>query len=253
MKQPLVLLHGWGVNSLIWNQILPLLESEFDIYVIDLPGYGEDIDYAGDYSLDAIANEVLSRAPEKAIWIGWSLGGTIAMAAAIAQPERFFKLQLVSATPRFLNGPDWDFGVDQEPFATLADDFENDYTKAVQKFLLLQVVTDDRARLKKSRTMVRDLGLALNQFKPPNRRTLRAGLEILSDTDLRAQLGNLTVETQVVAGRHDHVVPVAASEFLFNQLANGHSIHPFDAGHLPFIESSSQYIEALTTFANPTQ
>ena len=100
--------------------------------------------------------------------------------------------------------------------------------------------------------MVRELGRTLKQCIPPSPHTLGAGLRILSDTDLRSQLGELKVETQVITGRDDHVVPMAASEFLFSQLANGHSIHRFKTGHLPFLEAPSEYIEALTTFANST-
>lgn len=238
---------------MIWNRLLPLLESDFDVSVIDLPGYGNDVDYAEEYSLDAVADEVLARAPDQAIWAGWSLGGTIAMAAAIAQPARFLKLQLVSATPRFLTGPDWDFGVDLEPYESLANDFDKDYEKAIQKFLLLQVLTDDRSRFRESRTMVRELGRSLNQCNPPSSRTLRAGLKILSDTDLRPRLADLQVETQVIAGSNDHVVPVEANEFLFGQLENGHSLHIFNTGHMPFLEAPTKYIEALNMFANPTQ
>jgi pimeloyl-[acyl-carrier protein] methyl ester esterase len=250
VKHPLVLLHGWGVNSLIWNRILPLLESDFDLTVINLPGYSSEIEYGGDYSLDAIANEVLARAPDQAIWVGWSLGGTIAMAAALAQPQRFLKLQLVSTTPRFLKGPDWQSGVSMEPFESLADDFDRDYEKAIRKFLLLQVFTGERSKLKDAKILVRDLSQTLLEGQRPTGDTLQAGLRLLGETDLRPRLAELKVQTQVIAGRNDHLVPVKASEFLFSRLENGHSIHVLETGHLPFLEAPSKYIEALTNFAN---
>ncbi len=69
-KKSLVLLHGWGVNSLIWNRVLPNLEKHFELTLIDLPGYGNDVDYVGSYTLETIVDEVLSRAPERANWVG---------------------------------------------------------------------------------------------------------------------------------------------------------------------------------------
>ena len=253
VKQPLVLLHGWGVNSSIWNPILPLLDPGFEVTVIDLPGYGNDVDCVEEYSLGGVANEFLARAPAQAVWVGWSLGATVAMSAAISHPERVLKLQLVSPTPRFLNGSDWNFGVGLAPFESLADEFDVNYEKALQKFLLLQVHTNDRIRFRESRAMVKELGRTLNQKNPPSRDTLRAGLKILCDTDQRSQLGDLTVSTQVIAGRDDQIVPIEASEFLYQQLENGHSFHRFDASHLPFLEAPNEYIEALTTFVNPIQ
>ena len=253
MKQPLVILHGWGVNASIWDRIIPLLDSSFEVTAIDLPGYGSDIDYVGEYTLDAIAEEVLSRAPDQATWVGWSLGGTVALAAAISRPNRFLNLQLVSSTPCFINRTDWQHGVGIGPYESLADDFEKSYEKAIKKFLLLQVFTKDRIQFKESRQMVRELTQMQIQSQPPTTRTLREGLNILRNTDLRAQISQLTIATQVIAGRNDHIVPVAASEHLFHQLTNGHSLKLFDTGHLPFLEAPGKYIEALTTFTNPTQ
>jgi pimeloyl-[acyl-carrier protein] methyl ester esterase len=253
MNQPLVLLHGWGMNALVWDRIMPLLEAHFEVTAIDLPGYGDDIDYFDEYSLDAVVNEVLSRAPEKANWVGWSLGATIAMAAAILRPERFMKLQLVSATPCFLTRPDWSHGIELAPFESLARTFDEDYQKAIKSFLLLQVLTNDRIQFKESRVLVRELTADLIRSPRPRNQTLQEGLKILSQTDLRPQLSRLSVETQLIAGNRDHVVPTAASEFLFRHLPNGHSFQVFRAGHLPFLQVPSKYIEALTQFMNLTQ
>lgn len=253
MKNPLVLLHGWGMNALTWDRIIPSLESHFEVTVIDLPGYGNDVDYIDEYSLDAVVRAVLSRAPEKANWVGWSLGATIAMRAAILRPERFLKLQLVSATPCFLKRPDWQHGVALGPFESLAHDFEQDYEKAIKKFLLLQVLTNDRVQFKESRKLVRELATDLVRSPRPTNRTLQEGLNILSQTDLRPQLSRLSVETQVIAGNRDQVVPMEASGSLFSDLPNGHSFQVFRAGHLPFLQAPSMYIEALTQFMNSTR
>lgn len=251
MKQPLVLLHGWGVNRQVWNPILPELENHFELTRIDLPGYGNDTGYAGEYSMDSIVQEVLARAPKKSNWVAWSLGATIAIEAAITYPERFLKLQLVSPTPRFLKSDDWDRGVDIAAFRALADDFERDYAKAVQRFLLLQVHSDDRARFKKTRPMIRSLADAIHQLPRPTDRTIGASLQLLGDSDLRVQLEKLNLDIQVIAGKNDRIVPVTASEHLYSNLVNGDSIHLFDTGHLAFLEEPTKYIEALTRFLSP--
>ena len=101
--------------------------------------------------------------------------------------------------------------------------------------------------------MVQELARSFNQHQPPTNRTLRAGLQILSDTDLRSRLSDLKVETQVIAGRNDRVVPVKASEYLFSRLGNGHSMHQFNTGHMPFLQAPSNYIEVLTSLVNSAQ
>lgn len=252
MKPPLVLIHGWGVNSNIWQPIVAPLASQFDVTLIDLPGYGADTEHGGDYSLEAIVKAVLDRAPPLANWVGWSLGGTAALAAALAHPDRFMKLQLVSTTPCFINGADWEFGVEETPYDQLAQDFDADYDKALKRFLLLQLFSNDRSQLKKNRSIVRDLLTILGELPPPTSETLRGGLEILKQVDLRPRLGELEVRTQVIAGQNDLVVPASASEYLFGQLKFGESLHLLQSGHLPFLEETDKYIGTLTSFLTTT-
>jgi len=248
MKPALVLLHGWGVNSRIWDPVLDRLETEFDVTVVDLPGYRSDINYSLEYSLDAVAHEILARAPQKASWVAWSLGATLAIGAAIKQPERFEKLQLVSPTPKFLRSDDWEYGGQLTHFEKMAADFESDYQSGLRKFLLLSVLSKDRSQALPSTRLVRQVTALMAQEPTPSHRTLQAGLNILRDTDLRARLSELTVDTQVIAGDQDHIVPSEASRFLFDQLPNGQSFIPLQAGHIPFLQSPAEYIETLISF-----
>ena len=99
--------------------------------------------------------------------------------------------------------------------------------------------------------MVRELNKLLAQSDPPSQSTLQSGLQLLRQTDLRDQLGKLTVETQVVAGQSDRVVPMTASRYLFDRLGDGQSDHSFislSGGHLPFLQHASDYIECLEQF-----
>ncbi len=254
MKPRLVLLHGWAVNSRIWNLILDQLRARYEVMILDLPGYGTQTDYDGDYDLDSVVEDVLSRAPETANWIGWSLGGTITLAAAIAQPQRFKKLQLISTTPKFLNSQSWNHGVDIEPFEALSLGFEANYSKSLKRFLLLQTFSEDPAEKQRAIPLVRQLCTMLTQDDPPSQRTLQLGLQILRQTDLRDQLGKLTIPTQIIAGQSDRVVPMAASKYLYNEMNQDHLEHSFKSlpgGHLPFLQSASDYIGCLETFIPP--
>lgn len=250
MKPALVLLHGWAINSNVWNPILDELESEFELSIVDLPGYGDDAGYQEDYSLDTVVEAVLARAPKVANWVGWSLGGTIAIAAALKHPERFEKLQLVSTTPRFVNCENWTAGSKSTSFDNLVDDCKTDQQSAIRKFLMLAALNSSKP--KQSVRLVRKLENELSKSASPTLQTLLAGLEILRSTDLRPQLGELRVETQVVAGFQDQITPPQASRHLFEQLPNGHSFHCLEASHLPFLQATSGYIEKLASFIKNT-
>ncbi len=252
MKPRLVMLHGWAVNSRIWDPILADLQSEFEVTQVDLPGYGSDTDYEGEYLLNSIVNETLARAPEKATWVAWSLGATIAIAAAIEYPERFEKLQLISPTPKFLSNETWELGSESTRFLQLAADFEADFLSGLRKFLLLSAFSNDRSQRLPATKLVRKVAALIRQEKTPSHQTLQSGLEILRDTDLRDHLTDLKVPTQVIVGTDDQIVPPEASRFLFEQLPNPHSFREFHAGHLPFLQSPSEYIETLISFTQDT-
>ncbi len=249
MTLPLVLLHGWGVNTAIWNALIPKLEPEFELHIIELPGYGNSPPTQTEMSLVEITENVLSQAPDQAVWVGWSLGGTIALNAALTHPERIRKLQLISMTPRFLTGSGWEHGIRKEAFDQLAISFRGDYTKALQSFLRLQLYKTDRAEQRISRQMAKDLTTQIVARHTPSVAVLQNGLAILANTDLRDQLPHLTIDTQIIAGRNDPLVPIEASHFLDQNLTSPHSLIEMETGHIPFLESTKGYIKALTRFS----
>ena len=91
----LVLLHGWGLNAKVWDCITPQLASHFTLHLVDLPGYGRSGGF-GAMSLEEMAQRVLENAPERAIWLGWSLGGLVASQVALSHPDRVQALVTVA-------------------------------------------------------------------------------------------------------------------------------------------------------------
>ena len=239
MKIPLVLLHGWGVNSQIWNPLLPHLQSTFEVHALDLPGYGFDSGFVGDFSMQHVANRVLEVAPPQAVWVAWSLGATIAMHAALQSPERFQKLQLVSATPCFMAAANWEFGMTAEPLASLANLFDVSYEKGLKKFLLLQSCKQSTAR-----ESVRSLSESILKLPCPSTETLRNSLNLLTESDLRSKVADLQVPTQVVTGKYDRIVAPSASHWLADAIPHARYVS-LNAGHLPFLDAQDDYLNSL--------
>ncbi len=48
----LVLLHGWGLHSVVWDPVVPALLQHFQVTVIDLPGMGRSPLPKGHYDLN---------------------------------------------------------------------------------------------------------------------------------------------------------------------------------------------------------
>ncbi len=239
MVEPLVLLHGWGLNRCVWDPFLSELDPSL-AFPLDLPGYGGPT--VSPYDLASLASELLAKSPAHAVWFGSSLGGMIALQAAIMQPDRISKLVLVGTTPRFVKEQNWQYGTDVEVFMQFTRDLEADYLKALNRFLLLQA-----GRAEQSRYLIRELIANIDRCGRPTVEVLRSGIQCLQQADLRPQLASVSCPTLIVQGTLDRITPPAAAEYLQAHI-NGAELRTMHAGHLPFMSHPSDFANTVGNF-----
>ncbi|MBI4541685.1 MAG: alpha/beta fold hydrolase [Gemmatimonadetes bacterium] len=94
-----LLIHGYGESLLSWQSVFDRLSRRADVVAIDLPGSGLSSKPAHGYATDSLGSMVLQALDalriEEAILVGHSLGGAVAMAAAVAAPTRVRGLVLI--------------------------------------------------------------------------------------------------------------------------------------------------------------
>lgn len=87
---PVVLIHGFGEDSAIWNGLVACLEYEFQLIVQDLPGSGSS-EVIEDMSLEGMAESLYFILQQdqirQCVVIGHSMGGYIALALAEKYPD----------------------------------------------------------------------------------------------------------------------------------------------------------------------
>ena len=98
---PLVLLHGLGGTIENWRGIAPALARSHRVLVPDLPGHGHSEALPDGAHLDEFADCVVAMAEAEgigsAVWIGHSLGGTVALRAAVRRPDAVRGVVLAAA------------------------------------------------------------------------------------------------------------------------------------------------------------
>jgi len=241
----LVLIHGWGLHGGIWDTLVPLLEPHFRVTRVDLPGHGGSA-WGGERTLDDMAQAVLCAAPSAAYWVGWSLGGLVALRAALREPVRIPALVLLASTPCFIRKPDWPYAMLPELLDTFAAELETDYARTLQRFLALQVrgSEDAGATLRQLRATLQAGGL-------PQPQGLRTGLAVLRESDLRRELPDLQMPVQLLGGARDTLVPAAAAQQTARLLPRAQLAVIDGAGHAPFITRPAQVALALQSFLQP--
>lgn len=239
----LVLLHGWGLHSGVWDETAAALAENFRVTLIDLPGHGRSPLLSGHYSLTTLAQQLLESAPPHAMWLGWSLGGIIARHLAAQHPERVNKLILVASTPKFVNAPDWEHGVEAATLDEFVRALTSDYRSCIKRFLALQL----RGSAHAAQTLRRLNDIAFRHGEP-DRRALSAGLALLRDSDLRDELGGITCPALVIAGERDTLTPPDAQRFLAAHLPQAYLSVIAGAGHAPFLSHAPEFLRALNEF-----
>jgi pimeloyl-ACP methyl ester carboxylesterase len=88
---PVVLVHGLGGLASNWRLIAPDLARDRRVLVPELPGHGGSEPLRGAASIDPFVEAVLAAADAEGIaqapWVGHSLGGLVALRAALIRPE----------------------------------------------------------------------------------------------------------------------------------------------------------------------
>jgi esterase len=104
--QPLALLHGFlgsGRNLATLARGLAAGAPQHSVYAFDLPGHGGSPPLAADADLAAVARELLrsARARSATPWtlVGHSLGGRVALKAALLEPAAVAHLTLLDISP----------------------------------------------------------------------------------------------------------------------------------------------------------
>lgn len=269
----LVFLHGWGMHSGVWEEVVEGLVDHYRITLIDLPGHGYsrlayqmpspnhnqvkqkgygfrentliglDANDGSTLTLRGLSQWVAAHAPSKAIWIGWSLGGLIAQRLAIDMPERVNKLVLVSASPCFVRRPDWPYAVDYRVLHQFAESLRQDYRATLKRFLALEVHGGEHEA-----GQLRALRALVFQHGDPDPDWLRAGLHLLETEDLRPELQYIACPTLLLMGRRDNLVPASAGKAVQRLLYNAH-LHVFSgAAHAPFFSHGQEFIDHLQVF-----
>ena len=100
-RPPIVLCHGFDSNCLEFRRLFPLLEQEFDVYAVDILGWGftdsRGQDCGPEFKRKALAAFIEAIVGGPAAVLGASLGGALAIDLAVARPDLVDRLILVDA------------------------------------------------------------------------------------------------------------------------------------------------------------
>jgi len=241
----LVFLHGWGLNSDVWEDVASELAQRYTVTLVDLPGHGRSELIHQDYQLEAIAQQLAEAIPTPATWVGWSLGGLIALQIAHQHPEQVNGLVMVASSPQFVKSEEWPHAVEPAIFEKFASDLEEDYQATLSRFVAIQAMGSSESKLE-----VRKLRERLQRHGEPQLQALRGGLRLLQKSNLHDELATLQCPVKIILGRRDTLASARAANQLSEQHPHLDSSVIKGAAHTPFVSHPEQFLDLLREFLN---
>jgi pimeloyl-[acyl-carrier protein] methyl ester esterase len=238
----LALIHGWGMHGGIWDGVRADLACHFRVHALDLPGYGTSTP-CRPYNLQTLVQGVSEALPSGANVIGWSLGGLVAQRWALDQPQQVRRLMLVGTSPCFVQRSGWISGIDPAILQSFAHDLDQDYAGTLLRFLSLQARNGEGLR-----TVMKYLRTALFAKGRPSAEVLKAGLNILLDTDLRSEAGTLRMPLAILHGERDTLAPVAAAQWMGRQNEGTRLDLIPGCAHAPFLSHPEVFLRVAKEF-----
>jgi 2-succinyl-6-hydroxy-2,4-cyclohexadiene-1-carboxylate synthase len=92
---PVVLIHGFTQTQRSWDPIAGRLAPHYEVVTVDAPGHGSAGEWAADLWEGAAG---IGAAAGRATYVGYSLGGRLALHLALARPELVTRLVLISTS-----------------------------------------------------------------------------------------------------------------------------------------------------------
>lgn len=247
---PVVLLHGFTGSRTSWYDVVRALEREFTTLSVDLIGHG----WSGSpssverYEMPRAVADLVAMLKksgfERAVWVGYSLGGRTALQLAVQHPDAVAALVLEGASPGLATGQERADRVAADELLARKLEMEGleafiDYWQSIplwdsQKATLTE---PQRIALRQQRLAQRATGLA---------NSLR-GMGTGSQMWVGDRLGELKVPVLLTAGRLDTKFSAIAAD-MGRAIPEARVEIIEDAGHCAHLEQPAAFNAMLLDF-----
>lgn len=230
-KENIILLHGWGQSHVFWESAIKRLETNYHVYILDLPCFGISGEPSTNWNITAYADflhKFISRLTiHNPIVLGHSFGGRIAIAYASEFPIK--KLIL---------------------YSTGGGLPEKSLKKMLYKYLFINIGKHIMPNvLYRSQTFIYKPKEYSNNIvikKEKSRRML--DIYTQRSEDLRPQLGKIKARTLIITGVNDFISDPKTGEELQKRIKNSSLVAIKDATHFAHLEYAATFYSELNMF-----
>ncbi len=228
-KTNIILLHGWGQSTKVFQDVAKYLQTSFTIYNVDLPGFGLSDIPKNPFNTEDYANIIKAIIDyyqmNDIIIIGHSFGGRIAIKYT-AMYNQVKKLVLVDSA-----------GI--VPKKKIIYYIKIYYYKLLKKIFSISFLSKYKKRV-------------LSKFGSTDYKNsdeiMRKILVRVVNEDLRFDLEKILCPTLLVWGTLDNVTPISDAYLMKKKLKDAGIVKIEQAGHFSYLENMNLFLSVLSVF-----
>ena len=233
----LVFSNSLGTTLEMWDSQLGDFTKHFRVLRYDTRGHGRSEITPGDYTIAALAEDVLQLLDylkfDRVSFCGLSMGGAIGIYLGAHAAQRFHKLVLCNTAAKFGTAETWNARIQAVQSggmkAVAGNVIDRWYTQSFRDQHTLETEV--------TRTMLENA----------NPRGYLSCCAAVRDVDARPYLGNVSVLSLVVTGTYDPVAPPSEAQYLVSHIP-GSRYAEVSAAHLSNIEARDDFNKRVLEF-----
>lgn len=216
----ILLIHGWGANLTNFSNIIQPLSQNFQVFALDLPGFGLSSLPSSAYTVEDFAQVVSDFIDnlelDSLTVLGHSFGGAVAVLAALTN-SKIKKVVLVD--PAIIR----------------------------QKTIKTKLKITFYKMLKKA-PYLHKFGIKLGSPDYQASGALKPTFLKIINQDLQKYLPHVWQPVLVLWGQYDKETPITEAPIVNRLLPNSKLLIIAKSGHFPHLENSRDFLKALTKF-----
>jgi len=239
----MLIISGWAHTARDLEPAAERLAAAFDVTCLSPADVAAHMPHAGANGTSPYAAgliELLRNQPAPTWLLGWSMGGLIALEAALANPAKVAGIIFVSSTARFCSDENYPQGIPERDVRAMAAAVRRDPIATLSLFYS-EVHAPAEPDPDTLATLARDAtATGLDE--------LTRGLRYLQTTDLRRAARTLQLPAFVIHGTEDRIIPWQAGQWLIENLPAAQGSIVDDAGHALIQQDPENLVDAIIRF-----
>ena len=249
--KPVVLLHGFMSMAYDWRFNIQELSKHFSVYALDLPGFGySDKPLNFGYNSDGYAEFIVSFLNEynidRAVLVGNSMGGQIALMTCLKYPERVAGLVLIDSGG-------YPQSVEFLPFKLLYIPVIGEVSMALVNRTVIKIMLKTGIYFNGSFATDEVVNNYYDVYGTANARKMPPIImrRIMKDeAHITSNLSNIKCPTMIMWGAEDRVISPSRAKMFRRDISSASALIISRAGHMPQIEKSKAVNKAIVNFVS---